>query len=77
MTDDRTEIQIAAWEDYRQARATAERSLSFDDGKAAALAWNRFAGLFVGHDTPAPRDYHKVATFPVHKTRPPGGQSTR
>lgn len=77
MIDDRTEIQLSAWEDYREAKQRADRSLSFDDGKAAAIAWNRFADLFVEHKTPAPRDYRKVTTFPIHKTRPPGGQPTR
>jgi hypothetical protein len=72
VTDVSTELQLAAWDDYRQARARAERSLSFEDGRAAALAWNRFAGLFAGH-TQTPVDRRNVATFPIHKTRPSSG----
>jgi hypothetical protein len=73
VTEDRTELQLAAWEDYRRARHQADRSLSFDDCKAAAIAWKRFADLFVEYKTDTARDYRKVATFPIHKTRLPGG----
>lgn len=72
MIHDRTEIELSAWEEYRQARLKADLSLSFDDGKAAAMAWKRFADLFAGH-LPAAADRRNIATFPIHKTRPPGG----
>ncbi|MBB3355321.1 hypothetical protein FHT70_005282 [Rhizobium sp. BK049] len=47
-----TEKQIAAWNNFVQAKTKAESSLDFADGKAAALAWREFCRLFV--DLPLP-----------------------
>ena len=71
-----TEGQIAAWNRYAEAKRRADRSLLIADGIAAVRAWKEFANLFLGEERQLPVDAIKgasLATFPVHKTRPPGG----
>ncbi len=41
------EEQNAAWVAYAEARTKADRTLRFEDGKAAALAYGHFIDLFV------------------------------
>lgn len=69
-----TEEQIGAWETYRLAKLKADKTLAFDDGKAAVKAWLVFADLFRG-DTQISQEHivrNNVTPFPVHKSRAPG-----
>ncbi len=40
----------AAWQSYVRLREKADRTLAFEDGRAAAKAWVRFYTLFVTDD---------------------------
>lgn len=69
-----TEEQTAAWEAYRLAKIRADSSLSFQDGRAAALAWRVFSDLFTDDPAPTPVDLHRnVVTFPAYKAPNSGG----
>ena len=71
-----TDQQIAAWEAYKAARRRAEATMNIYDGIASVRAYKAFYNLFVGEGEQLPLDpppRPRVTTFPVHKTRPPGG----
>ncbi|NKK53873.1 hypothetical protein [Rhizobium leguminosarum] len=59
------EEQATAWEIYRLAKVKADSSLSFQDGRAAALAWHVFIALFTGQPARASDliPHRKVAIF--------------
>ncbi|MDC9834362.1 hypothetical protein [Rhizobium binxianense] len=75
-----TEEQIEAWDRYADAKRRADKTLLIEDGLAAIRAWKEFANLFLPEcrklplTPPRPT---KIMIFPIHKTRPPGGQTTR
>lgn len=79
MTAAGNEEQVAAWEDYRAARQKADRTLDINDGIASVRAYKKFYDLFVEVAWASPLDPppSNAVTFPIHKTRPPGGQTTR
>jgi hypothetical protein len=70
-----TEDQIAAWDRYAEAKRRADRTLKIEDGLEAIRAWKIFANVSLPKDRDFPLDPEPRAliTFPVHKTRPPGG----
>ncbi|CDM56268.1 MULTISPECIES: hypothetical protein [Rhizobium] len=75
-----TEEQLEAWETFRLAKIKADKTLDFRDGRTAAIAWNHFANMFIGEKPVTPTDFllhRKIAIFPVHKTRAPGGHLDR
>ncbi|POH35750.1 MULTISPECIES: hypothetical protein [Sinorhizobium] len=66
------EEQMAAWEEYRQAKIKADQSGDFLDARTAADAWVSFLNVYLDddHKLPAHRGTSgNVALFPVHKTR--------
>jgi len=74
-----TEEQSAAWEAYKVARLKADQTLDINDGIASVRAYKEFYNLFaeIGRELPLNPIPKKTATFPIHKTRPPGGQPAR
>lgn len=45
-----TEQMGEAWEDYVDKAVTAQKTLKYEDGTKAALAWRRFIDLFADHE---------------------------
>ncbi|WP_208180024.1 hypothetical protein J4T85_019690 [Sinorhizobium medicae] len=65
--------QMAAWEEYRQAKMKADQTGDFLDGRIAADAWVAFLNVYLDDDQKLPERHstcENVALFPVHKTRP-------
>ena len=70
--------QMHAWQRYVDAKQKSERTLSLDDGRAAAEAWVGFLNVYLTEHEQLPEKRTSggnVALFPVHKTRSPGGLS--
>ncbi|MBP2442859.1 hypothetical protein [Rhizobium leguminosarum] len=62
------EEQNEAWDAYKAAKARADATLEFQDGRAAAKAWCTFFALFAGDTTPTDlAPLRKVVTFPGSK----------
>ncbi|WP_164836886.1 hypothetical protein [Sinorhizobium meliloti] len=64
--------QVAAWEEYRQAKLKADQTGNFLDGRIAADAWVAFLNVYLDDDQKlsARRTTDgNVALFPVHRTR--------
>ncbi|PDT82913.1 hypothetical protein [Sinorhizobium sp. BJ1] len=67
--------QLAAWEQYRQAKLKADQTGNFLDGRIAADAWVAFLNVYLDEDHKLPvrrTTGGNVALFPVHKTRRAG-----
>jgi hypothetical protein len=70
------EEQNEAWEAYKAAKARADATLEFQDGRAAARAWCTFFALFAGDPTPTdPTHIRKVVIFP--RRDPLGSEGSR
>lgn len=70
--------QLAAWEEYRQAKMKADKTGDFLDGRLAADAWVAFLNIYLDdeHKLPPSRTAGgNVALFPVHRTRPSAPRS--
>ncbi|RVH17015.1 hypothetical protein [Sinorhizobium meliloti] len=66
------DAQMAAWEEYRQAKLKADQTGDFLDGRIAADAWVAFLNVYLDDDQKLPvrrTTGGNVALFPVHRTR--------
>lgn len=72
------EEQNVAWDRYAELKRRADTTLCLDDGRAAVEAWLVFINLFLPDREKMPVKgalNGNVSSFPVHKTRLPGGIS--
>ena len=70
------DLQMHAWQRYVDAKQKSDRTLSLDDGRAAAEAWVGFLNVYLPESEQLPLKRSgggNVALFPLHKTRASGG----
>lgn len=64
------EEQQAAFQRYAEAVRKVEKTLDFDDGRAAKDAWIDFLNLYLPDERKLPpKVAGNVELFPVHRTR--------